>query len=45
MAKMQEQAERFGTEIVYDDVVELDLDGPVKRVKLGNGDDARGRRR
>jgi len=38
MTKLQEQAERFGTEVVYDDVVELELDGPVKRVKLGNGD-------
>ncbi|MGR0218817.1 thioredoxin-disulfide reductase [Agromyces sp. ZXT2-6] len=37
MGKMQAQAERFGTEVVYDDVVELDVDGPVKRVKLGNG--------
>ena len=38
MAKLQAQAERFGTEVVYDDVVELELDGPVKRVKLGNGE-------
>ncbi|WP_395244941.1 thioredoxin-disulfide reductase [Agromyces sp. MMS24-K17] len=38
MTKMQEQAEKFGTEVVYDDVVELDLEGPVKRVKLGGGD-------
>ncbi|WP_448811928.1 thioredoxin-disulfide reductase [Agromyces bauzanensis] len=38
MAKLQAQAERFGTEVVYDDVVELELDGPVKRVKLGGGD-------
>ena len=38
MAKFQAQAERFGTEVVYDDVVELDLDGPVKRVTLGNGE-------
>ena len=38
MVKMQEQAERFGTEIVYDDVVKLELDGDVKRVTLGNGD-------
>jgi thioredoxin reductase (NADPH) len=38
MAKLQAQAERFGTEVVYDDVVELELDGPVKRVKLGSGD-------
>jgi thioredoxin reductase (NADPH) len=27
------------TEVVYDDVVELELEGPVKRVKLGNGDE------
>jgi thioredoxin reductase (NADPH) len=38
MTKMQEQAERFGTEIVYDDVTSLELDGTVKRVTLGNGD-------
>jgi thioredoxin reductase (NADPH) len=38
MANFQAQAERFGTEVIYDDVVELDLDGPVKRVKLGNGE-------
>ena len=37
MTKMQEQAERFGAEILYDDVVELDLAGPVKTVKLGSG--------
>ncbi len=37
MTKMQEQAERFGAEVLYDDVIELDLDGPVKRVKLGSG--------
>ncbi|WP_353826937.1 thioredoxin-disulfide reductase [Agromyces sp. SYSU T0242] len=37
MGKMQAQAERFGTEVVYDDVVELELEGPVKRVKLGSG--------
>ena len=38
MVRMQQQAERFGTEIVYDDVVRLELEGPVKRVHLGNGD-------
>ena len=38
MMQMQKQAERFGAEIVYDDVVELQLDGDVKTVKLGNGD-------
>src|SRR6478672_9360555 len=37
MTKMQEQAERFGAEVLYDDVIELELDGPVKRVKLGSG--------
>jgi thioredoxin reductase (NADPH) len=38
MMAMQAQAERFGTEIVLDDVVNLELDGDVKRVTLGNGD-------
>lgn len=38
MTKMQEQAERFGTEVLLDDVVSLDLAGPVKKVTLGNGD-------
>jgi thioredoxin reductase (NADPH) len=38
MIQMQAQAERFGTEIVLDDVVSLELDGEVKRVTLGNGD-------
>jgi thioredoxin reductase (NADPH) len=37
MTKMQQQAERFGAEIVYDDVVSLELDGPVKAVTLGSG--------
>ncbi|HEV7949910.1 MAG TPA: thioredoxin-disulfide reductase [Glaciihabitans sp.] len=38
MMKMQEQAEKFGTEVVLDDVTELDLAGTVKKVTLGNGD-------
>jgi thioredoxin reductase (NADPH) len=38
MTKMQDQATRFGAEIVYDDVVSLDLAGEVKKVTLGNGD-------
>jgi thioredoxin reductase (NADPH) len=38
MIKMQEQAEKFGTEVVLDDVVSLDLAGDVKTVTLGNGD-------
>jgi thioredoxin reductase (NADPH) len=37
MTKMQEQAEKFGAEVLYDDVVGLDLDGPVKTVTLGSG--------
>ncbi|WP_159500966.1 thioredoxin-disulfide reductase [Microbacterium sp. 18062] len=37
MTKMQEQAERFGAEVVYDDVTALDLAGSVKRVTLGSG--------
>ena len=38
MMNMQAQAERFGTEVVLDDVESLDLSGDVKRVTLGNGD-------
>lgn len=38
MAAMQAQAEKFGTEIVLDDVTKLELQGDVKRVTLGNGD-------
>ena len=37
MQKMQEQAEKFGTEVVYDDVTDLDLDGDVKRVTSSDG--------
>ena len=38
MANFQAQAERFGTEIMYEDVVEVDLKGEVKIVKTGNGE-------
>ena len=38
MMAMQAQAERFGTEIVLDDVTRLELEGELKRVTLGNGD-------
>ena len=38
MAAFQAQAERFGTEIVLDDVTSLDLAGDIKTVTLGNGD-------
>lgn len=37
MQKMQEQAERFGTEVVYDDITEVDFSGEVKRVTAGDG--------
>jgi thioredoxin reductase (NADPH) len=37
MFKMQAQAEKFGTEIVLDDVVSVDLTGEVKKVTLGSG--------
>ncbi|MCW3492977.1 thioredoxin-disulfide reductase [Microbacterium sp. SSM24] len=37
MTKMQEQAERFGTEVLYDDVVSLELEGDVKKLTLGSG--------
>lgn len=38
MAAMQAQAERFGTEILLDDVVEVDLKGDVKILKTGAGE-------
>jgi len=38
MSKMQAQAERFGAEILYDDVASVELEGPVKKISLGNGD-------
>ncbi|WP_066080133.1 thioredoxin-disulfide reductase [Pseudoclavibacter albus] len=39
MQKMQEQAERFGAEIVYDDVTEVQLDREVKLVKTAYSGD------
>ncbi|MDE0867933.1 MAG: thioredoxin-disulfide reductase [Aquiluna sp.] len=38
MASFQEQAERFGTEILFEDVTEVDLTGDIKIVKTGNGE-------
>lgn len=38
MMNMQAQAEKFGTEVVMDDVESIDLTGDIKRVTLGNGD-------
>ena len=37
MANFQAQAERFGAEILFDDVIEVDLKGDVKIVKTGMG--------
>lgn len=37
MESFRAQAERFGTEILLDDVVEVDLKGSTKIVKTGNG--------
>ena len=38
MANFQAQAERFGAEILFDDVVEVDLKGDVKILKTGMGE-------
>ncbi|MFZ2624395.1 MAG: thioredoxin-disulfide reductase [Propionibacterium sp.] len=37
MENMRSQAEKFGAELVTDDVVEVDLTGPIKRVKDSEG--------
>ena len=37
MEDMRKQAARFGTELITDDVVELDLKGDVKTIKDGSG--------
>jgi thioredoxin reductase (NADPH) len=36
MDGLRKQAERFGAELITDDVIEVDLSGPVKRVVDGN---------
>lgn len=38
MASFQSQAERFGTEILFEDVTEVDLSGDIKIVKTGAGE-------
>ena len=38
MANFQAQAEKFGTEVMYDDVTEVDLTGEIKIVKTGGGE-------
>jgi thioredoxin reductase (NADPH) len=43
MDNMRAQAERFGAELVADDVTEVDLTGPVKVVKDGAGAEHRAR--
>jgi len=37
MEKMQEQAEKFGTEVRYEDVAEVDFSGDAKRVTTSDG--------
>jgi thioredoxin reductase (NADPH) len=37
MGSMRKQAARFGTEIITDDVVEMDLKGDIKTIKDGSG--------
>jgi thioredoxin reductase (NADPH) len=38
MEHFQTQAERFGTEVLYDDVTSVDLSGDVKKVTTGSGE-------
>jgi thioredoxin reductase (NADPH) len=37
MIKMREQAEKFGAEVLLDDVVSMELSGPIKRITTGGG--------
>src|SRR5699024_404039 len=38
MAELQQQAERFGADILYDDVTSVDLTGGTKTVNTGSGE-------
>jgi thioredoxin reductase (NADPH) len=38
MTTMQEQAEKFGTEVIFDDATDLQLAGDVKKVTVGSGE-------
>ncbi len=38
ITNLQEQAEKFGAEIVYDDVTNLELSGDIKKVTLASGE-------
>ena len=37
MDSMRKQAARFGTKLITDDIVEMDLNGPIKTLKDGSG--------
>jgi thioredoxin reductase (NADPH) len=37
MDAMRKQVQRFGAEVITDDIVEMDLSGPIKRLKDGAG--------
>ena len=41
MDNMRKQAKRFGTELITDDVVEMDLTGDIKIIKDGSGNTVR----
>lgn len=43
MDSMRKQAERFGAILVTDDVVEMDLSGPIKTLKDGSGNTVQSR--
>ena len=39
MEALQKQAEKFGAEVLWDDVVEMELAGPVKTLRTGGGEE------
>lgn len=43
MENFGKQAERFGTEVMYDDVASVSLEGPVKTVTLADGQEFKAR--
>jgi thioredoxin reductase (NADPH) len=43
MEAMQKQAEKFGSEVVWDDATSVDLTGPVKTIVTGGGETYRAR--
>ncbi len=38
MERMKKQAEKFGTEIIFDDAVKMDLESEIKTIELSFGD-------